>query len=706
MAEKLTIDAMWDDSPIDVSTEVNFIWSIANKLRGTYQSDKYKDVIIPMVIIRRFECALAPTKKKVLETFAANPNYPAKAMYRVSGYQFYNTSGFDLAELVNDSEHLAANFKAYIQGFSANIQDIIRSLDFDKQIDKMDKNNRLLSVVKAFSELDLDPRTIDNVKMGYIFEELIRKFSENAEAGDHYTGRDIIKLMVNILLAEGCDDIFDDGKVITVLDQACGTGGMLSTSYNFIKRYNPTADVRLFGQEINPESYAICLAEMMIKGQNAENICFQDTMLADRFKGTKMRFVIMNPPFGTAWGGKDAPEGVEAAVNAEHKKVESRWKAGLPGTGDMQMLFLQSAIDKMDDNFGRAAIIENGSPMVNGGTASGESQIRRWMLENDLIEAIIALPIDLFYNTGIATYIWVFSKNKRPERKGKVQLIDASSFFHKLRKALGDKKNEISPEDRSAITKLYADFEPGEFCKIYRNEEFLYREYVVMQPLQRSYAITPERIEAMLSKGSLSGLYDAAKVDELENAEELTGKDLKKLEAFQNNKPVFDAIVAALQDAVSYTVYYSPAAFMPVLAQVLGSGLPVPVGEEPKPLADKKLMEKIADGLSVMDKKAEIQRDRKGNILYDKETKDTEIVPFEESIDTYMAREVFPHVPDAKAFFEENLGAKKPVIKTGAEIPFTRHFYKYQQPAPSEELETKFMELERSVSERVSKLFE
>ena len=255
MVEKQTIDAMWDDSPVDVSTEVNFIWSIANKLRGTYQSDKYKDVIIPMVIIRRFECALAPTKQKVVDQFRANPAYPAKAMYRVSGYQFYNTSEFDLAELVNDADHLAANFKSYIQGFSANIQDIIKSLDFDKQIDKMDKNNRLLSVVKAFSELDLNPVTIDNVKMGYIFEDLIRRFSENAEAGDHYTGRDIIKLMVNILLAEGCDDIFDDGKVITVLDQACGTGGMLSTSYNFIKRYNPSADVRLFGQEINPESY-------------------------------------------------------------------------------------------------------------------------------------------------------------------------------------------------------------------------------------------------------------------------------------------------------------------------------------------------------------------------------------------------------------------------------------------------------------------
>ena len=571
-----------------------------------------------------------------------------------------------------------------------------RGLNFGEEIDKMDKNNRLLSVIKAFSELDLDPRTIDNVKMGYIFEELIRKFSENAEAGDHYTGRDIIKLMVNILLAEGCDDIFDDGKVITILDQACGTGGMLSTGYNFIKRYNPSADVRLFGQEINPESYAMCLAEMLIKGQNAENICYQDTMKADRFKGTKMRFVIENPPFGTAWGGKDAAEGVEDAVNAEYQKgFDGRWGAGLPGSGDMQMLFLQSAVDKMDDNFGRAAIVENGGPMFNGQTASGESQIRRWMLEQDLIEAIIALPGDLFYNTGIATYIWVLSKNKRAERKGKIQLIDASHIFHKLRKALGDKKNEISPEDRSVITKLYADFTPSEYCRIYDNEEFIYREYTVMQPLQRSYAITNARIENMLAKGSLSSLYDEAKVNEMEDAEELSGKDQKKLEAFQNNKPVYDAIIETLRSAVSETVYYFPSEFMPVLARTLA-----------KVTADKKLLERIADGLSVMDKQAEIQRDRKGNIIYDKETKDTEIVKFEESIEDYMAREVLPHIPDAAAFFEEDLGKKKPVIKTGAEIPFTRYFYKYQQPTASEELEARFSELELSVSERVAHLFE
>lgn len=696
MADKKIIDAMWDDSPVDVSTEVNFIWSIANKLRGTYQSDKYKDVIIPMVIIRRFECALAPTKAKVVETYKANPGYPAKAMYRLSGFQFYNTSEFDLAELVNDSDHLAANFKAYIQGFSANIQDIIRSLDFDKQIDKMDKNNRLLSVVKAFSELDLNPRTIDNVKMGYIFEDLIRKFSENAEAGDHYTGRDIIKLMVNILLAEGCDDIFDDGKVITVLDQACGTGGMLSTSYNFIKRYNPSADVRLFGQEINPESYAICLAEMMIKGQNAENICYQDTMKADRFENTKMRFVIENPPFGTPWGGKDAAEGVETAVQEEYKKgFDGRWGAGLPGSGDMQMLFLQSAIDKMDEHLGRAAIIENSSPLFTGGTASGESQIRRWLLENDYIEAVIQLPNDLFYNTGISTFIWVLSKNKRQERKGKIQLIDASSIYHKLRRGLGNKKNEISPEDRTAITKLYADFVENEYCKIYPNEEFIYREYTVMQPLQRSYAITEERIDAMLSKGALSSLYDQAKVDELENAEELTGKELKKLEAYQNNQPVYEAILAILKDAVSNEVYLSPAAFMPELTRVLANVT-----------ADKKLLEKIAHGLSRMDKNAVIQRDRKGNIIYDKETKDTEKVKFEEHIDVFMEREVLPHIPDAMAFFEENLGAKNPVIKTGAEIIFTRMFYEPSFPERSDTLETAFEEVMKKSAIHISTLFQ
>ena len=419
-----------------------------------------------------------------------------------------------------------------------------------------------------------------------------------------------------------------------------------------------------------------------------------DTFKVDCFPDIKMRFVIENPPFGTPWAGKDAKDGQEAAVLEEYKKgTDGRWGHGLPGGGDSQMIFLQSAVDKMDEKNGRAAIIENGSPLFNGDTGSGESQIRRWLLESDLIEAIIALPTDLFYNTGIQTYVWILSKNKRKERKGKVQLINADKFYHKLRKAVGDKKNEISPEDRKAITHLYADFVENEYCKIYKNEEFIYREYAIMQPLQRSYAITEERIEAMLQKGCLNALYDEAKIAEWENqGVSISDADKVKYEKMLANKPRYEAILSALRANISDKVYLAPKPFMAMLEGILSE--------------DKKLLEKIANGLSVMDKSAEIQRDKKGEIIYDKESKDTEIVKWDEDIETYMAREVLPHIPDAKWFWEENLSAKKPVIKTGAEIPFTRYFYKYQQPVPSEQLEQKFMTLEQSVTERIKKLFE
>lgn len=692
------IDALWDDNPVNVSAEVNFIWSIANKLRGAYQSDKYKDVIIPMTIIRRFECALAPTKTKVVKKFKENPTYPAKAMCKIAGYQFYNTSEFTLAELINDSDHLASNFKSYLNGFSDNVKSIIANLDFDKQIDKMNKHNRLLTVVKAFSEIDLDPAKVDNIKMGYIFEELIRKFSENAEAGDHYTGRDIIKLMVSILLAEGCDDIFEECKVITIGDQASGTGGMLSTANNYIKRFNPNADIRLFSQEVNPESYAMCLAEMLIRGQNAENIRLQDTMKADCFPSQKMRFVIENPPFGQPWGGKDAAEGVEDAVNAEAlKKEKGRFPAGKPATGDMQLLFVQSAINKLEDN-GRAAIIENGSPLFSGGVSSGESQIRRWLLDNDYLEAIIQLSGDMFYNTGIATYIWVISKKKRKERIGKIQLIDASSFSHPLRKSLGSKRNEITPEDRAAVTKLYAGFKENEFSKIFRNSDFKYREYTVMQPLQRSYGITKERIENMVASGTLGGLYDEATVTELENAEELTAKEKAKLGEMQTNKPIYDTLVADLKKNISPKIYKNPKGFIPVLTKILDGLVPPWMGYP-------KFVDKIAKGLSVIDKTADIQKDKKGNVIYDADTKDAEIVPFNTDIKDYMAKEVLPHIPDAKAFFEENLGAKKPVVKTGAEIPFTKMFYKYKEPRLSKIIAKEIVKKEAALNSTLEKLF-
>ncbi len=485
---------------------------------------------------------------------------------------------------------------------------------------------------------------------------------------------------------------------ISLLDQACGTGGMLSTSYNWIKRFNNTAEVKLFGQEINPESYAMCVAEMLIKGEDADKVQHVDTMKTDSFPNQKMRFVIENPPFGQAWGGKDASEGVETAVKDEFAKTYSRFMAGLPGTGDMQLLFMQSAIDKMDDTNGRAAIIENGSPLFAGGTASGESQIRRYMLKEDLVEAIVALPTDLFYNTGIATYIWILSKNKRAEREGKVQLIDATQLYHGLRKSLGKKRNEITAEDREAIVKLYADFKENENSKIFRNTEFMYREYAVMQPLQRSYAINEERIENMLAKGALNGIYDEAKIAELQVKEELTRKERDKLEDMEAGQSLYEAILSTLRSVMSDKIYLSPKEFEPILKEVL------------KPHAleldiHNTLFHKIMDGLSLMDKTAEIQRDRKGNIIYDRETKDTEIVPFEESIEDYMAREVLPHIPDAKAFFEEDLSKKKPVIKTGAEIPFTRYFYKYVPPKASDELAKEFLTLDKNVNERIAKLF-
>lgn len=691
---------LWEETPVDVTAEANFIWSIANKLRGSYMPDKYGDVIIPMVIIRRFECTLAPTKQSVVDQFKENPLYPYKAMCRISGFQFYNTSEFTLKELCNDADHIAANFKAYIAGFSNNVQDILNELEMRTHIDKMDKDGCLYSVVKAFSELDLNPSTYDSIKMGYIFENLIGRFYQNVDAGQFYTGRDIIKLCVSLLIAEGCDDIFDDKKIITVCDQACGTGGMLSTAYTYLKHYNPTADVRLFGQEFMGPSYAVGLAEMLIKGQNAENFHHADTLKKDWFPDTKMRFLLENPPFGTPYSGENAKQGQEEAVKEEYAKgMSGRWGAGLPAGSDSQFLFMQSAIAKMDDKYGRGAIISNGSPLFTGGTASGESQIRRWLLESDLIEAIIQLPVDSFYNTGIATYIWLLSKNKRPERKGKIQLIDASAICHKLRKPLGNKKNEFLPEDRATITKLYSDFVETDIVKIFDNTEFLYREYAVMQPLQRSYSITEDSIQAMLQAGALSGLYDEAKVAELEEkGVAISGKEQNKLDAYYANKPVYEAVLEALRANISDRKWMSPDKFIPELGRILAHTE-----------VDKKTVDKIADGLSVMDKDAVIQREtkgrNKGEIIYDKTTKDTEIVRWDEDIESYMAREVLPHVPDAKWFWEENLGAKKPVIKVGAEIPFTRYFYKYQQPAPSEELEAKFSGLETSVSERIRKLF-
>ena len=706
MTDKYFYEVMFDDNAVDVSKEVGLVWSIANSLRGAYTSDKYKDVIIPMVIIRRFECALEATKAAVVAKYKQNPNLPAAILCQASGYPFYNHSELDLKRLLDDSDNIAVNLKSYIEGFSANVQLILEKLlKFSTQIDKMDKSNRLYSVVRKFSDLDLYPNRVDSVKMGYIFEDIIRRFSENAEAGDHYTPREVIRLMVNVLLAEGCDDLLtEEGKIATVLDAACGSGGMLSVTCDFLRRKNPYVDVRLFGQEVNPESYAICLADMLIKGQDIKNIKGNEeanTLTTDCFPEQKMRLVIMNPPFGTPWGGKDAPEGQEREVREEHRKG-GRFEHGLPGTGDAQLLFLQHAVNKMDEKNGRAAIITNGSPLFSGGTTSGESQIRRWMLEEDLIEAIIALPSQLFYNTDIRIYIFILSRNKRPDRRGKVQLINAVDMWKPLRKSLGKKRREIDRDSMKKITELYANFEENQFCKIFPNEEFMYKEYAVYQPLQRRAVLDRESIGRLRASSYFtrnSSIFNEIDFEQLEEMNPRSAAEEKKYRKYLAGRQFADEVLAILEANRSDRVFLDYGEFERHLKSLL-SGV--------EGLSASRLTG-IAMVLSVMDKTAVVQRDRKGEIIKDPTTKDTEIIKLTQDPEEYFQREVYPHVPDAIWVYEYDPEKKETAAnreKLGAEFPFTRFFYAYQEPERADDLLAQFIELEKSLSAKIAALRE
>ena len=712
---------MMDDSTIDVKKEVDMVFSIANTLRGPYKPDKYKDVIIPMIILRRLECALMQKNAKwdrVVTTFEKNKETPPQVLCKLTGYPFYNTSRYNLKKLLDEAPAIVENFGFYLDSFSANIQAIFNGLEFKKEIEKLDKNNRLLGVVRKFSELDLDPDTVDSHKMGYMFEEIIRRFSENAQAGDHYTPREVIRMLTSVLLAEGSDDVFSEGKEVTVLDMACGTGGMLSTTHDFIKRMNPQAEVRLFGQENSPDSYAICLADMLIKNQDANNIRFQDTMKADCFEDTEMRFVIANPPFGLAWGGKDAGDGVEKAVKDEFAKkkkgLKCRFEAGLPAAGDMQLLFMQHAIFKMKPGIGRAAIITNGSPLFSGNTTSGESQIRRYMLENDLVEAIIALPSQLFYNTDIAIYAFILSKGKREERKNKIQLIDATDMWTPLGRSLGKKRREIPRDQAMLITEVYAGFSEGEWtqwcekrkcdckieCKIFDKEEFLHKEWSVYQPLQRKGAINAEMIEALRTSDYFtanSNLFNEAELEDLEEMNPRDSKDEKKYQKYIRGKVFIDAVLAALEEHKSDKVYTDFSLLLSDIKDII-KGI--------EGYSDSRL-NGIAMAMSVMDKTAVVQTDRKGKVITDPTTKDTELIRLNQDAQEYFNSEVLPHVPDAIWVYEFNPNKAESTTnkeRLGAEFPFTRYFYQYNVPEPADGLLARFMAYEKQLSQKISEL--
>lgn len=564
----------------NINQKANLIWSIADVLTGTYKPHEYGEVILPMMVIKRFDCILEDTKEAVLKKLPEVSNLPMKDIFlkKASGHPFYNTSKFNFKRLLDAPDSIEINFRSYLNDFSDNVKDILEHFEFERHIERLASHDLLYMIIKKFStpDADLHPSKISNLEMGYIFEEIIRRFSEahNEDAGQHYTPREVIELMVNILFNND-NSILTGNVAKTLYDPTVGTGGMLSVAEEYLSRLNKNAKLICYGQEINDQTFAICKGDMLIKGNDANNIKCGNILSDDQFADDKFDYILSNPPFGREWKND------KNAVEKEAKLgFAGRFGAGLPPISDGQMLFLQTAIHKMRPEGSKVAIIQNGSPLFSGDAGSGQSEIRKYILENDLLEAIVALPNDLFYNTGIATYIWVFNNKKPVERKGKVQLINANGLYEKRRKSLGNKRNDIPQKYIDKITQIYGDFKENEISKIFNNEDFGYAKIVVERP-QRD-----ENGEIILKKG--------------------------------------------------------------------------------KPVADSEL-------------------------------RDTENVPLTEDIHEYFQREVIPFAPDA--WIDESK------TKIGYEIPFTRYFYKYVPPRPSDEVLSEIMTLQKDLEQTLKGLF-
>lgn len=666
---------------INFQDKVSFIWSIAEILRGPFKKEDYGKVVLPMAVLRRFDCVLEGTKEEVLTSYEQFKSLPQESrdeiLNRVAKQSFNNVSKFDFKKLLSDADNIADNLRDYINGFSKTARDIIEYFDFDKQIEKMDRNDLLYLVVKNFSELDLHPELVSNVEMGYIFEELIRRFSEDGEAGDHYTPREVIRLMVNLLFMEDDDILTKPGITQTLYDCCVGTGGMGSVAQEYLKELNPTAELEFFAQEINEESYAICKADILIKGQEAKNITFGNTLSNDNFPNEKFNYMITNPPYGVEW------KPAESAVKKEYeeKGFNGRFGAGLPRISDGQLLFLQHLVSKMkpiseDEKGSRIAIIMNGSPLFTGDAGSGESEIRKYVIENDLVEAIVAMPEQLFYNTGISTYIWILTNNKNTIRKGKIQLVDGSGFYQKMRKSLGNKRNELSPEHINEIVRIYGDFKPDENSKIFDNEDFGYRKIVVERPLRLSFKVEEDRIKELYNQTAFKNLAVSKKKGEAGLLEIEAGKKLQ------------EQIIEALKE-IDNKEYKNREEFTKLVKKIF-KNKDIAIGTP--------LLKAILIALGEKDETADICVDSKGNPEPDTDLRDTENVPLKEDIYEYFDREVKPHVPDA--WIDESK------TKIGYEIPFTRHFYNYALLRSSEEIMVEIKELEENIMEKLKKVME
>lgn len=662
----------------DIRTLGSFVWSIAETLRGDFKQSEYGKVILPFVVLRRLDCILEGSKETVLNMAAALPDdmddeARDSVIYGAvgKGISVYNLSRFTFGTLKGqNAKDIHKNLLDYVTKFSPNVRDIfLEKFLFTDQLKRLNDAGLLFTVFEQFCQIDLHPEAISNLEMGYLFEELIRRFSEisNETAGEHYTPREVIRLIVSLLLVNDKGALTGSGVIRQVYDPCAGTGGMLSIAEMEMKNLNPKIRVELFGQELNPESFAICKSDMLVTGHNPENIAYGNTLTQDAHKGKKFHYILANPPYGVDW------KKYQEEITAEAKRLghSGRFGAGLPRVSDGQLLFLQHMISKMrnDEAGSRIGIVMNGSPLFTGGAGSGESEIRRWMLENDWVEAIIALPTDLFYNTGIQTYVWLLTNRKTKERQGKVQLIDASGerFWKSMRKSLGSKRREIPQEATEEIARTYAEMLNGEsgwgeFSKIFKNTDFGYREIRIERPLKLAFAVTKEGLE---------NLRDSKTFLKLE-LEERTG--------------IISALLAQLPEGERWVDRDKFETALNAALKRTGVKIGAPAKKA------------ILTALSERDEEAVVCTDAKGNPEADADLRDHELVPLGDDWQEYVTREVLPFVPDAWVDDSYTDTQDGQVGRVGYEINFNRYFYKYVPPRPLAEIDAELQALEAEIA--------
>ena len=686
---------------------VSFLWGVADLIRDTFKRGKYQDVILPLTVLRRLDCVLAATKQKVLGRQAELRGKKLEnldpQLRKIAGFAFYNTSRYDFDKLLADAPHLAANLRNYIAGFSPNMREVLEKFDFDNTISKLDEAGLLFQVLERFKNVDLHPDRIDNPTMGTIFEELLRKFNEalNENPGEHFTPRDVVHLMVDLMLAGDEKEIRAKKAIRTVYDPCCGSGGMLMITKEHITvglrkngdllrpAINPDAEIHLFGQEVNPETWAVSKSDLFMKdpsGRDAEHIAYGSTLANDRHSGQTFDYLIANPPYGKDWKRDDD------AVRAEHGRgAAGRFGPGLPRISDGQLLFLLHMLahaKEPKDGGSRIAIIMNGSPLFTGDAGSGESEIRRFILEHDLLEALIALPEQLFYNTGIATYVWVVTNRKAQARKGKVQLIDATSFWAPMRKSLGDKRREIPLERSQDILRVHAGFKDGETRKaakdgkeevvvsrIFPTTHFGFRKITVERPLKLNFQASAERIALLEQEKGVQALAQSKKKGAAGAKEQAEGR-------------AFQEAIYKLLHTLPGTLLRDRGEFERLLDAAgtkAGLKLPAPARKA------------ILSALSERDETAAICRDNDGNPEPDPELRDTESVPLAERVEAFFEREVKPHVPDAWIDTSKRDPKDGKVGLVGYEINFNRYFYRYTPPRPLEEIEGEIRGIEQDI---------